>query len=138
MGVPSKRTVLEEAGRIAVLKKELAAKQTERDKLDQDVKQIEGNLARAVEAFDATWGKLEQASESHGRNGDGGEDPLTPGKLPHRVLVHMRHNPTAFHTAAAIAGDLKIRDVQQVRTALARLVSKGLIRRAGIKGEFSI
>jgi hypothetical protein len=33
---------------------------------------------------------------------------------------------------------LKVRDVQQVRTALARLVSKGLVRRAGVKGEFSL
>jgi hypothetical protein len=138
MSTISKRAVLEEAGRVAALRKDLAAKQGERDKLEQEIKLIERNLARAVEAFDATWDKLGQPGDGRARNGSDGEDPLTPGKLPHRVLIHMRHDPTAFHTAAAIAGDLKIRDVQQVRTALARLVSKGLVRRAGVKGEFSL
>jgi hypothetical protein len=69
MSAISKRTMLEEAGRVAALKKDLAAKQGERDKLDQEIKQIERNLARAVEAFDATWDKLGQAGDGRTRNG---------------------------------------------------------------------
>jgi hypothetical protein len=138
VGAPSRKTVVEEAGRVVVLKKELAAKQAQRDKLDQEIQQLERKLGQAEEAFDATWAALARSSAGIGSDGAGQEEPLTPGKLPHRVLLHMRHDSSHLYTASDIAADLKIRDVQQVRTALARLVGKGLVRRAGMKGEFTI
>ena len=138
MGAPSRKTVVEEAGRVLVLKKEIAAKQALRDKLDQEIEQLQRKLTQAEEAFDATWTALAKSADGSRANGSAEDDPLTPGKLPHRVLLHMRHDSSHLYTASEIATDLKIRDVQQVRTALARLVGKGLVRRAGMRGEFTI
>jgi diketogulonate reductase-like aldo/keto reductase len=50
----------------------------------------------------------------------------------------MRASPARIHTAAELQVALAVRDIQQVRTALARLVDKGLVRRMGVKGEFTI
>ena len=50
----------------------------------------------------------------------------------------MRAEPDRLFTAAWLQEELGVEDVQQVRTALARLVAKGLVRRTDVKGEFTI
>ena len=50
----------------------------------------------------------------------------------------MKRFPSRIYTAPELRTDLGIGDVQQVRTALARLAGKGLVRRTGVKGEFTI
>ena len=119
-----------------MMRQELLTLQNQRDQLDQRIRHLERKLKDAEEAFDATWERVGK----RGRNGDSPEadEPLTPGKLPHRVLSLMQRDGSRLYAAADLASDLRIRDVQQVRTALARLVSKGLVRRAGVKGQFTI
>ena len=136
-----RRVLIETAGRLHSLEQELAALRKQRSQLDERIEQQERKLAAAASAFDAVYA---QATTSGRRGGAGTEtaagvdEVLTPGKLPHRVLERIKRDPTKIYTAADLAADLTVRDVQQVRTALARLVSKGLVRRAGTKGEFTI
>jgi len=136
-----RRVLIETAGRLHSLEQELAAMRKQRSQLDQRIEQQERKLAAAASAFDAVYAR---AAKSGGRGGAGADseagadEVLTPGKLPHRVLERIKRDPAKIYTAADLAAELTIRDVQQVRTALARLVSKGLVRRAGTKGEFTI
>ena len=50
----------------------------------------------------------------------------------------MQREPTRIYTAGEIAETLGVADVQQIRTALARLVVKGLARRLGARGDFTL
>lgn len=129
--------LLHEAGRLYVLRDELSALKAQRDQLEQRIRQLERKIADADAAFETTFEKLVTAGRTAARRGDD-DVPVTPGKLPHRVLSRMKRDPTRLYTAAELSADLSIRDVQQVRTALARLVGKGLVRRSGVKGEFTI
>ena len=130
--------LLHEAGRLYVMREELAALKAQRDQLEQRIRQLERKIADAETAFDSTFERLVKVGG--GKDGLGGNDdaPVMSGKLPHRVLSLMKRDPSRLYTAAELSADLSIRDVQQVRTALARLVRKGLVRRSGIKGEFTI
>jgi hypothetical protein len=137
----ARRILIESAGRLHALELELAALKRQRSQLDERIQQQERKLAAAQGAFDAVYARAGKAGDRGGAADDpaaGTDEVLTPGKLPHRVLERIKHDPTKIYSAADIAAELTIRDVQQVRTALARLVSKGLIRRAGAKGEFTI
>ena len=120
------------------MREELAALKAQRDQLEQRIRQLERKIADADTAFDSTFERLVKVGR--GKDGLGGNDdaPVMSGKLPHRVLSLMKRDPSRLYTAAELSADLSIRDVQQVRTALARLVRKGLVRRSGIKGEFTI
>jgi chromosome segregation ATPase len=136
-----RRILIETAGRLHALEQELAALKKQRTQIDERIEQQERKLAAAASAFEAIYAR---AGATSGRGGStteseaGADEVLTAGKLPHRVLERMKRDPTKIYTAADLASELTIRDVQQVRTALARLVSKALIRRAGAKGEFTI
>jgi hypothetical protein len=135
-----RRILIETAGRLHALEQELATLKRERSRLDDRIAEQERRLAAAASAFDSIYAR---ARATGGRDiGNGLEasldEVLTPGKLPHRVLERIKRDPAKIHTASDLATELAIRDVQQIRTALARLVSKGLIRRAGTKGEFTI
>jgi hypothetical protein len=135
-----RRVLLEHAGRLYGLQQELIALKKQRAQLDERIQSHERKLAAAETAFDAIYARAGKTG-SRGYGGDAetvADEPLTPGKLPHRVLERIQRDPTKIYTAANLATELTIRDVQQVRTALARLVGKGLIRRAGAKGEFTI
>jgi hypothetical protein len=133
-----RRILIETAGRLHSLEQELAALKKERSRLDERILQQERKLAAAASAFDAIYSRTGSASGHASDSETAPDEVLTPGKLPHRVLERIKRDPARIHTAADLAAELTIRDVQQVRTALARLVSKGLIRRAGAKGEFTI
>ena len=137
----ARRILIESAGRLHALELELAALKKQRSQLDERIQQQERKLAAAHSAFDVVYARAGKASDRGGSPDDptaGTDEVLTPGKLPHRVLDRIKRDPTKIYSAADLAAELTIRDVQQVRTALARLVSKGLIRRAGAKGEFTI
>jgi hypothetical protein len=136
----ARRALVENAGQVYTIEQELAQLRRERVRLDERILRLERKLVATTEALDEM---LARATRDGGQGLDRSVDattdePLTPGKLPHRVLERIRLEPAKIHTAATLAGQLSIRDVQQVRTALARLVAKGLIRRAGVKGEFTI
>jgi len=134
-----RRLLIETAGRLHALEEELAALKKQRAQLEDRIQAQERKLAAAASAFDTVYARAGGGRASAVADAErGGEDPVTPGKLPHRVLERIKRDPTKIYTAADLATELTIRDVQQVRTALARLVSKGLIRRAGTKGEFTI
>lgn len=134
-----RRILIETAGRLHALEEELAALKKQRAQLEERIEQQERKLAAAASAFDAVYARAGSGRSGSVADADKGADEvLTPGKLPHRVLERIKRDPTKIFTAADLAAELTIRDVQQVRTALARLVSKGLIRRAGAKGEFTI
>ena len=130
--------LLGDAGRLYGMRQELRDLQNKRDELDQRIRLLERKVTDAEEAFDSTWERV--VKSGRGRNGNSGEtdEALTPGKLPHRILSLIERDRSRLYTAADLAGELRIRDVQQVRTALARLVSKNLVRRAGVKGQFTI
>lgn len=130
--------LVHEAGRLYMMRQELAALRGQRDQLDQRIRQLERKIAEADEALDATFERLAKLGRGAGLTVGNGETPVTPGKLPHRVFSLMKRDPSRLYTAAEISADLSVRDVQQVRTALARLVRKGLVRRSGVKGEFTI
>lgn len=133
-----RRTFIETAGRLHALEQELVALRKQRSQLDERIQQHERKLAAAASAFDAVYARAGARGGSAADSETGADEILTPGKLPHRVLERIKRDPTKIYTAADLAAELTIRDIQQVRTALARLVSKGLIRRAGTKGEFTI
>jgi len=133
-----RRTLIETAGRLHALEQELAVLRKQRSQLDERIEQHERKLAAAASAFDAVYARAGSRAASAADPDTATDEVLTPGKLPHRVLERIKRDPTRIYTAADLAAELTIRDVQQVRTALARLVSKGLIRRAGTKGEFTI
>jgi len=130
--------LLHEAGRLYVMREELAALKTQRDQIDQRVRHLERRISDGEQAFDSTFERLVKLGRNAGTGAGSDDIPVTPGKLPHRVLSLMKRDPSRLYTAAEISIDLSIRDVQQVRTALARLVRKGLVRRSGVKGEFTI
>jgi len=133
-----RRVLIEIAGRLHSLEQELSALKKERSRLDERILQQERKLAAAASAFDAIYPRGGSVSGCGGDSEGSADETLTPGKLPHRVLAQIKRDPTRIYSAADLAAELTIRDVQQVRTALARLLSKGLIRRAGAKGEFTI
>jgi hypothetical protein len=134
----ARKALLDEAGLLYGLQKELASLQAERSKLDDRIRQVERRLAEAKTRYDARYDQLVATAGTPTPATQQDEQPLTPGKLPHRVLAHMRASPARIHTAAELQVALAVRDIQQVRTALARLVDKGLVRRMGVKGEFTI
>ena len=138
MKKPPRRTLIETAGRLHALEQELVALRKQRSQLDERIQQHERKLAAAASAFDTVYARAGARGGSAADSETSADEVLTPGKLPHRVLERIKRDPTKIYTAADLAAELTIRDVQQVRTALARLVSKGLIRRAGTKGEFTI
>ena len=132
------RALVDEAGKLYVLRKELRALRKRREEIDATIRRLERQVAETKAAVDS---KLERAKVVRGRgiaiNGSGAS-PLTPGKLPHRVLAHMLREPTRIYSASEIRESLGIPDVQQVRTALARLVDKGHVQRLGDRGEFTL
>jgi len=133
------RKLLDEAGRLYLLHRELAAAEQERDGLDQRIRQLKRKVDEADAAFESTYRRVLTRGRGDVSDGAGGEaDVVTPGKLPDRVVTHMRRDRSRIYTAAEIAADLHIADVQQVRTALARLVAKSLVRRTDRKGEFTL
>ena len=126
-----RRAVLDDAGRAHALGQELEELQAERRRLDERIRTVEQKLAEATRKFDAS---LEKAVEV-GRGGPPGADAaggadqsVTPGKLPDRVLTRMRREPERIFTASALQAELEVDDIQQVRTALARLAAKQLVR----------
>lgn len=135
-----RRAVLDDAGRAHALGQELEELQAERRRLDERIRTAEQKLAEATRKFDAS---LEKAVEL-GRGGPlgadaaGADQSVTPGKLPDRVLTRMRREPERIFTASALQAELEVEDIQQVRTALARLAAKHLVRRTDVKGEFTI
>ncbi len=134
----ARRAVFDDAGQLYLLQRELATLQAERDGLEERIRQVERKLAEAKLRFDASYDQVIALGSSRDAAVSETEQTVTPGKLPHRVLTHMRQNPAHIYTASELQTALGIRDVQQVRTALARLVDKGLVRRMGVKGEFTI
>jgi hypothetical protein len=136
-----RRAVLDDAGRLYTLKKELDELRKERASLEERIVRHEASVAEAQEAFDASYERA-LAQSANGAAGADLQAPVTetllPGKLPQRVLARMQTNPSQIFTAAELALDLGIGDVQQVRTALARLVGKELVRKTGVKGEFTL
>ena len=126
-----------DAGRLYVMREELAGVRAERDKLEQRIRQLERRIAEADTALASMFERImKRGSPALALEDD--DFPIARGKLPHRVLSHMKRDPLRLYTAAELSADLSIRDVQQVRTALARLVNKGLVRRSGVKGQFII
>ena len=134
----ARKALVDDAGRLYLMRQELAALQNQRDQLEQRIRQLERKLTDAEQQFDSTWERVVTVGRGDNGAGSAADEPLTPGKLPHRILVLMQRDDSRLYTAADLAADLRIRDVQQVRTALARLVGKRLVRRAGVKGQFTI
>lgn len=135
----ARKALLDEAGKLYVLRQELLALKRQREEIETRIARQEKRVAEAESAVDATLARA--AAPGRGTPGDGSDalaGELTPGKLPFRVLGAMRRDPTRIYTAGEIAATLTVRDVQQVRTALARLIGKGLVRRAGVHGEFTL
>jgi hypothetical protein len=133
-----RNALISEAGRLYVMREKLAALKNERDQLEQQIRQLERKVTEAEQALNATFERLGASGRSRPTAADTDDSPVMTGKLPHRVLSLMKRDPSRLYTAAEISEDLSIRDVQQVRTALARLVGKGLVRRSGVKGEFTV
>ena len=136
-----RRAVLDDAGRLYSLKKELDDLRKERGALEDRIGRHEAYVAEAQETFDASYERA-LAQSANGSAGADSQAPVTetllPGKLPQRVLERMQTDPSQIFTAPELTLDLGISDVQQVRTALARLVGKGLVRKTGVKGEFTL
>lgn len=133
-----RRAVIDSAGQLYTLERELAEMRKQREALDEAIGRQERKIAAAEASFDATLEKTKRGSGA-GESSDGNPaDVLTPGKLPQRVLAHIERQPGKIHTAADLSDALAVRDVQKIRTALARLVQKGLLRRAGSQGEFTL
>lgn len=135
-----RRAVFDDAGRAYELARELERLQAERRRLDDRIRALEQKLGEARRRFEASFEKAVELAGS-GRSGldaDSAEQTVTPGKLPYRVLARMRSEPQRLFTAASLQADLGVDDIQQVRTALARLAGKGLVRRTDVKGEFTI
>jgi hypothetical protein len=114
----------------------LAQLERQRTQLDVELARLE----RAIdEARDGVDGSVQRLSEVIKKDGDpraavGGA--LAADKLPQRILVYMQDHPGGLFTAPELARELEIEDLQQIRTTLARLAKKGLIRRTGVKGEY--
>jgi hypothetical protein len=135
----TQKILVDHAGRVYVQRRELAALKAQRAELDKRVEKAESKLAEAEQALASTLESVARRGRGRGHARDTNVDQvLTPGKLPHRILSVMKRDASRFYSAAELGSDLGIRDVQQVRTALARLVDKGLIRRTGVKGEFTL
>jgi hypothetical protein len=137
MPTDPRRALVDEAGKLYVLRQELRALRKQRDTVDAQIKRLELQVESAKTAVES---RLERAASPR-RNVEPGaaeQSPLTPGKLPHRVLAHMQREPTRIYTASEIAATLGVQDVQQIRTALARLVDKGHARRLGARGDFTL
>jgi len=136
----SRKALVDEAGKLYVLRQELAALRRQRDDLEARIARQEKRVAEAERAVDATLARATTRGSGNAA-GDGDAtagEALTPGKLPHRVVAFMRRDPTRIYSATEIAAALSAKDVQQVRTALARLIDKGLARRAGAHGAFTL
>jgi Fic family protein len=133
-----RRALVDEAGKLYVLREELRSLRKQRDTVDAQIRRLELRVEAAKAAVESHLEKT--ASRRRGAHPDAASEqsPLTPGKLPHRVLAHMQREPTRIYTAGEIAETLGVADVQQIRTALARLVVKGLARRLGARGDFTL
>ena len=130
------RALLDDAGRLHALRQELAGLRAERESLEERIRQVERKEGEARRTFESTVAAL--VKRPRGGETSDADLAVAPGKLPHRVLSRIQRMPSRIHTAAELAEDLGVKDVQQVRTALARLLSKGLIRRVGnAKGQFT-
>ena len=135
----SRKALVDEAGKLYVLRQELLALRRERDVLEARIARQERRVAEAEKAVDASLARATtRAAAAGSTDGAAPADALTPGKLPYRVLSLMRRDPTRIYSAAEIASALSEKDVQQVRTALARLVRKSAVRRAGPSGAFTL
>ena len=135
-----RRAVLDDAGRAYALGRELDELEVERRRLDDRIRSLEQKLAEAMGKFETSFEKaVESGDDGHaGADAATADQAITPGKLPHRVLTRMRSEPEGIFTAALLQTELEIDDIQQVRTALARLAAKRLVRRTDVKGEFTI
>ncbi len=136
-----RRTLLDDAGRLYLLKKQLDDLCRERDSLDHRIARAESRVAEAQQAFDSVYQRVAGSAANGHLSADAQGDPaesLAPGKLPRRVWERMQQAPSQIFTAADLKADLEVSDIQQVRTALARLAGKGLVRRTNAKGEFTI
>jgi len=133
-----RRALVDEAGKLYVLRQELRALRKQRDTVDAQIRRLEMQVESAKAAVESHLAKTESRRRGAHSAAATEQSPLTPGKLPHRVLAHMQREPTRIYTAGEIAETLKVADVQQVRTALARLVVKGLARRLGARGDFTL
>lgn len=136
-----RRTLLDDAGRLYLLKKNLDDLRRERDSLDARIARATAKVAEAQQVFDSVY---ERVAGSGGNGSLAVDAPghaaesLAPGKLPRKVWERMQQAPSRIFTAAELKAELEVRDIQQVRTALARLAGKGLVRRTNAKGEFTI
>jgi phage shock protein A len=137
MAISSRRALFEGAGGLYVLQQELAALQAERKKIDERIGRTQQKIEDAERAFEAAYERVVTGAVGGGNGADTGQ-AVTPGKLPHRILSRMQGDRARIYTAAELQSELNVPDVQQVRTALARLVEKGLVRRTGVKGQFTI
>lgn len=133
-----RRALLHDAGRVRELKSQLERLQNERRNLTGRIASLERQIDDAQRRFDATYEEVSRLGERAAAGADVHAGSLTQGKLPHRILEWMRRNPTQIYTASGLAVDLAVGDVQQVRTALARLVQRELVRRTDVRGEFTI
>jgi len=133
-----RRTLLDDAGRLRELKVRLEKLEEARRHLNSKITSAERELADAERRFETAYDQVARLGERTEAAAEAQANTLTRGKLPYRVLDRMRRDSTRTFTAGELASELGIRDVQQVRTALARLVDRGLVRRTDVKGEFTI
>ena len=138
MNKAAQRLLLDGAGRLFVLRQELASLRIEQARIEDRIKRVEQKMKDAESAFESIYERAVTHRAGHGASEANGADEVTPGKLPHRVLLRMRQAPAQIYTAAELRDELRVRDIQQIRTALARLVAKGLVRRIGPKGQFTV
>jgi hypothetical protein len=132
------QALLDDGRTLAQLEERRAGLERDRDRLDADLAKLEGQVREATEALGRS---LERFTEVVRKSGDpraASRQALAAGKLPQRILAHMRANPKRMVSAPELASVLEVADVQQVRTALARMAKKALIRRTGIKGEYTM
>jgi len=133
----ARQALIDAAGALAALERERTALRREHARLDAKLAKLDVKIAEAARRVDACFARLKSVAAG---NGDpaAATGPLAPGKLPHRLLEHMRAHPERLATAPELARDLAVGDVQQVRTALARLEKKRLIRRTDVKGVYAV
>ena len=135
----TRKTLLDVAGRLHGLRRDLKAARRQQADIEDHVAVLERKAAAAEQEYDLLYERLlangPRAADAARSSGTG---DLAKDKLPYRVVREIQCDPTRNYTASELAAKLKVADVQKVRTALARLVEKGYVRRAGAKGQYTI
>jgi hypothetical protein len=135
----TRKTLLDVAGRLHALRSDLKAARRQQVDIAEHIAVLERKAAAAEQEYNLLYERLlatgPRAADA-ARSPDTGD--LAKDKLPYRVLREIQPDPTRTYTAPELAAKLKVADVQKVRTALARLVDKGYVRRAGAKGQYTI